>query len=368
MKFFKITFLFVFMILCFSSVTVMAQVIWDFEDGEDHEFILRCINPATPAAADDDIAGDEAITGAGGTNGLPAAGIAWSIGPPDQFDGLLPAVVEGCHDDVDPDGKLAYSNCNDPFGAAVGDPPFDFTNSRGQSGYLNTYNLSEWGDNLHTAANDQIATSPHVLLDAGAVLTVWSTGGGDLTVVPALDADPANGYVNSSCGIAVLSAEDNSFLASVHTPNPNELIDGVLPDNTLNLFAFSGQTVIIEVVDAYEGGWGWLAVDEIRITNATIVSTTDVASKPSATPMTLQNYPNPFNSSTTIEYSLTGNTQTEIVVYDLLGHKVATLVDGYRNTGTYKVTWDASEFSTGVYIYQLKTDDFVESKMMKLIK
>ena len=81
-----------------------------------------------------------------------------------------------------------------------------------------------------------------------------------------------------------------------------------------------------------------------------------------------QNYPNPFNSSTTIEYSLPGNSQTEIVVYDLLWHEVATLVDGYRNAGKYKVTWDASELSTGVYIYQLKTDDFIVSKKMKLIK
>ena len=364
MKFFKITFLFVFMILCFSSVTVMAQVIWDFEDGEDHGFILRCINPATPAAADDDIAGDEAITGVGGTDGLPAAGIAWAIGQPDQFDGLLPAVVEGCHDDVDPDGKLAYSNCNDPFGAAVGDPPYDFTNANGQSSYLNTYNLSEWGDNLHTQENDQIATSPPVLLDAGAVLTVWSHGGGgSVTVAPVLESDPDLGYVSGSSGIAVLSADDNSLLASVLTSNL-----AVLLSNEINLFAFSGQKVIIEVVDAFAGSWGWLAIDEIKITNATLFVPTDVASKPSATAMTLQNYPNPFNSSTTIEYSLTGNTQTEIVVYDLLGHKVATLVDGYRNTGTYKVTWDASEFSTGVYIYQLKTDDFVESKMMKLIK
>jgi lysophospholipase L1-like esterase len=82
----------------------------------------------------------------------------------------------------------------------------------------------------------------------------------------------------------------------------------------------------------------------------------------------MQNYPNPFNKSTTIEYSLPGNAQTEIVVYDLLGHIVATLVDEYRNAGTHKVIWDASGLSTGVYIYQLKTDDFVVSKKMKLIK
>ena len=98
---------------------------------------------------------------------------------------------------------------------------------------------------------------------------------------------------------------------------------------------------------------------------------TDIANEPGATPMTydlMQNYPNPFNPSTTIEYALAKNTKTEIVVYDLLGNKVATLVDGYQNIGTHKVAWDASGVSAGVYIYQIKTEDFIQSKKMILVK
>jgi hypothetical protein len=142
--------------------------------------------------------------------------------------------------------------------------PYDFTNSRGQSSYLNTYNLSQWGDNLHTAANDQIATSPPVLLGDGAVLTVWAHGGGSGTQAPEYDPDPAGMYADGSSGIAVLLAEDFSLLASV-------LIDGhgTLKEATLDLSAFAGETVLIEVVDAFDGAWGWLAVDEIQITNAT---------------------------------------------------------------------------------------------------
>jgi hypothetical protein len=360
MKNFKTTFLFVFLILCFSSGNVRAQLNWDFEDDEDHGFTLRCINPATPASDDPSIAGDEAITGVGGTDGLPGAGIAWTIGPPNQFDELAPAFNEGCHV---VEGKLVYNDCNDPFGAAVGDPPYDFTNSRGQSSYLNTYNLSQWGDDLHTQENDQIATSPIVLLDAGAKLTVWTlAGGGTSTAAPVLETDTDLGYVSGSSGVAVLSADDNSLLASVGTQGTNELLE-----NEIDLSAFSGQKVIIEVVDAFSGAWGWLAVDEIQITNAALY-VNDVTSISSNAPITLQNYPNPFNLSTTIEYSLTKNTQTEIAVYNLIGHKVATLVNEYKNIGTYTVTWDASELVAGVYIYQLKTDDFVESKTMKLAK
>jgi hypothetical protein len=81
----------------------------------------------------------------------------------------------------------------------------------------------------------------------------------------------------------------------------------------------------------------------------------------------LQNYPNPFNKSTTVEYSLPRDSRTKMVVYDLPGHEVAILVDGYRNAGTHKVVWNATGLSAGVYINQLETDDFIVSKKMKLI-
>ena len=231
-----------------------AEVIWDFENGNDHGFSLWSLMPATPAADDPNIAGDESLTGVGGNNGLPDAGLAWTIGEPNQFEGLLPAFAEGCHDNT-ATGVLEYGPCNDPFGAAAGDPPYDFTNSRGQSSYLNTYNLSQWGDGLHSASNDQVATSPPVLLLDGAVLTVWAHGGGVDTHAPVLEGE---GYTDGSSGIAVRSAADNSLLASV-------LTDGqiTLRQDTIDLSAFVGQTVYIEVVDAFEGTWGWIAVDEI---------------------------------------------------------------------------------------------------------
>jgi len=238
-----------------------GTVSWNFEDGDDHGFDLWSLQEVGFAWDDPNIAGDESLTGAGGLSALPDVGMAWSIGEPNQYDGLIPPVVEGCHV---VDGVLQYGPCNDPFGAAVGDPPYDFTNSRGQSSYLNTYNLSQWGDNLHTAANDQIATSPPVILGEGAVLTVWAHGGGSGTHAPEYDANPSQFYADGSSGVAVLLAEDFSLLASV-------LIDGhdTLKEATLDLSAFAGEMVLIEVVDAFDGAWGWLAVDEIQITNAT---------------------------------------------------------------------------------------------------
>lgn len=81
-----------------------------------------------------------------------------------------------------------------------------------------------------------------------------------------------------------------------------------------------------------------------------------------------QNYPNPFNPTTKISWqSPVGSWQT-LKVYDLLGRKVMILVDEYKPAGTYEVTFDASGLSSGVYYYQIKTDDYLETKKMVLIR
>ncbi len=236
------------------------DVIWDFENGNTHGFTFLSVKPATAAPADPTTAGDESLTGVGGANGLPGAGLAWTVGPPNQFDGLKPAVVEGSH--INTNGVLDYTLNGQPISSGTN---FNMINRRGQSGYLNTYNLNQWGDGLNSVTNDQVARSPNVVLPTNAVLIVWSYGGGTGTQAPTLDPNPAEGYVDGSSGIAVRSAADNSLLASLR-------IDGLgtLKAHGLHLSAFAGQTAYIEVVDAFQGSFGWLAVDEIRITRNTI--------------------------------------------------------------------------------------------------
>lgn len=80
------------------------------------------------------------------------------------------------------------------------------------------------------------------------------------------------------------------------------------------------------------------------------------------------NFPNPFNPTTQIKFSLPQATKVELAIYDLLGRRVAKLVDGKRQGGQHKVTFDASYLSSGVYIYQLKADNFSESRKMLLVK
>jgi streptogramin lyase len=81
-----------------------------------------------------------------------------------------------------------------------------------------------------------------------------------------------------------------------------------------------------------------------------------------------QNYPNPFNPLTKISYAILQRSYVTLKVYDMLGKEVATLVKEEKPAGKYKVDWDATSLTSGVYFYRLQTRDFVETKKMVLMK
>ncbi|SMO53886.1 Por secretion system C-terminal sorting domain-containing protein [Gracilimonas mengyeensis] len=81
-----------------------------------------------------------------------------------------------------------------------------------------------------------------------------------------------------------------------------------------------------------------------------------------------QNYPNPFNPSTVISYQIPENSHVELKVFDMLGREISTLVNERKSVGAYEVNFEASELSSGMYIYTLKAGDFTQTKKMMLIK
>ncbi len=81
-----------------------------------------------------------------------------------------------------------------------------------------------------------------------------------------------------------------------------------------------------------------------------------------------QNYPNPFNPSTTIEFAVKEAGNYSLKVYDMLGQEVATLINNNFNAGTYKVNFDASKLSSGIYIYRLIGNNVNLTKKMILTK
>jgi len=96
--------------------------------------------------------------------------------------------------------------------------------------------------------------------------------------------------------------------------------------------------------------------------NSTILSTTPKSYSLS------QNYPNPFNPTTKISFSLPKNSDVKLVVFDILGKEVATLVNDYRTAGTHQVEFNASNLASGVYLYRIEAGEFRDVKRMMLIK
>lgn len=82
----------------------------------------------------------------------------------------------------------------------------------------------------------------------------------------------------------------------------------------------------------------------------------------------MQNYPNPFNPSTTIKFGLPNESKVDIVIYDMLGQRVETIVSKEFEAGYHEVEFDGSRLASGVYIYRMKADNFNDVKKMVLVK
>lgn len=85
------------------------------------------------------------------------------------------------------------------------------------------------------------------------------------------------------------------------------------------------------------------------------------------------NYPNPFNPSTRIGYGIRERTKVELAIYNILGQKIRTLISGVKEPGNYEVIWDGRDnrgriVSSGVYIYQIKSGSFVQTRKMMFLR
>jgi hypothetical protein len=97
------------------------------------------------------------------------------------------------------------------------------------------------------------------------------------------------------------------------------------------------------------------------------------ADEPIATFQLRQNYPNPFNPNTVIEFTIPYRCQVTVVVYNVLGQRVATVVDEPLAKGPYKCEWQGRDdagarVATGIYFYRLYADDFTQTRKMLLLR
>jgi len=161
----------------------------------------------------------------------------------------------------------------------------------------------------------------------------------------------------------------------------------VLPAN-VNPYVHSGNWYLGtqidngSIVSAFKG-----IFDEIRMYNRalneteiqalyqsiTSVEDSEKSTEAPAKPSLFANYPNPFNSSTIILYQLPQVGDVEIVIYNLLGGKIRTLVKQEQPPGYYRVLWNGRDengtaVSSGIYLYRLKSEDYVQTRKMILVQ
>lgn len=101
------------------------------------------------------------------------------------------------------------------------------------------------------------------------------------------------------------------------------------------------------------------------------VTATDVKTMSEITPNNFilnQNYPNPFNPSTSITYSLPNTGHITLEVFNMIGQKVATLIDGIENAGSHQIQFNANKIASGIYFYRIQFNSLTLTKRMLLMK
>lgn len=136
--------------------------------------------------------------------------------------------------------------------------------------------------------------------------------------------------------------------------------NGVALDESLTLFH---RAVASDNMDNSTAG----PAVEVTFIRGRLVSAEDAVELPNTYQLS-QNYPNPFNAQTTIRVDLPEAGHIRLIVYDVTGREVARLIDKEMDAGTYAVTWDASGFPSGTYLYRLSAVSFTGTKAMILLK
>src|SRR4029453_7559432 len=127
-----------------------------------------------------------------------------------------------------------------------------------------------------------------------------------------------------------------------------------------NLSQFNGQRIYIAwryyMVISQSSGL-WINIDDVLIGNRSAIGIKPISSEIPSRFRLYQNYPNPFNPVTIVRFEippLQGAGRTSLIIYDLLGREIETLVNEDLNPGTYEARWDGSNFSSSIYCCRLQ--------------
>ena len=232
-------------------------------------------------------------------------------------------------------------------------------------------NLAGPGGNNWPAGETDTAAGRYVQFDAAAVagriFTVnrifFNYGGGGSTSAVKGKAF----YSTDNWSTKTLLNTDSAFVYPNSTVTPySKAINVAVPKGAI----FSLRIYPFWVLATAGSNSKYSVLDTVTIAGTTAIAST-VERTQNGIPERFelqQNYPNPFNPTTAISFLLSANSLVTLKVYDVLGKEVATLVNGQLSAGSYQTTFDASHLSSGVYLYQLRAGDYVQTRKMALMK
>jgi hypothetical protein len=191
------------------------------------------------------------------------------------------------------------------------------------------------GISNHSGGNKQ--ASPPIIVSVTNTQVSGTTGPG-YTVEVFEDSSHQGRYFRGT----VVADAHGAFTISLTSPINRNYVTATATDLTGNTSEF--------------GGW-----------QSTDVRSTDGQTVPQQFAL-FQNYPNPFNPSTTIEFQIPKSGHVKLTVCDLLGREVKTLVNEEMKPGSYQSIFDRSSLASGVYLYRIQANGFVQSKKFVLLK
>lgn len=231
--------------------------------------------------------------------------------------------------------------------------------------YFRSFDLSGTADlRLWMEASN---LTPSVQEEVTFRVTLANDGPADATGVIVVDTLQAGiSFVNQSGTFDALDELGNVLGARVETLAAGDSVfwEIVVLVDSSGTIANAAEVFISEVPDPDSSpGNGNMSEDDF----ASVVLTTSGAAERRQV-MLFKNYPNPFNPTTNIAFQLEEASHVELAVFDLLGRRVMTVVDGAYNAGAHEVRLDATHLPSGMYLYRIKTPNGVQTRRMSLLR
>jgi hypothetical protein len=200
------------------------------------------------------------------------------------------------------------------------------------------------------------------LNESAVQLTLYAPTGDSLTF---WNLDFQSAYTSGAATLfddAADSAMDHRYISFIPTVRPHASINA----------AFGGKTSagpwrlrMSQLINGFSGllyGWG------LEFNNETLVNVAEAAAPVPGKYVLSQAYPNPFNPSTTIRFEVPSASHVTLAVFNSIGQRVATLVDGDVPAGVHEVRFDGTRLSSGVYFYRMQSGAFIQTRKVVLVK